>query len=175
MKLPRFFFLILMTLLSVPVFSQVSKIITGQITEQGKGPMGGVTISIKGKTIASYSNPEGNFRIQAAAGDTLVFSNVGYQSLAVAILDQETINVTLSTKVSLEDEVIVIGYGTAKRGEFTGAASTINMDAMLKSPVGTFAEGLAGRAAGVQVSTQDGQPGAQSDIIIRGALFHDPV
>ncbi|MBL7734225.1 MAG: TonB-dependent receptor [Chitinophagaceae bacterium] len=137
--------------------------------ESSSAVVQGASIAVKGTNRAVTSGPDGSYRIQAANSETLVFSYVGFQTFEVRVGDKENINVTLSKKTSSMDEVVVVGYGTVKKTDLTGSVSTVNMNDMLKAPVVSFAEALAGRAPGVQVSSQDGQPGVGMDIVVRGA------
>ena len=155
---------------SINVSAQDLKTIQGTVYEESSSSViQGASITVKGTDRAVTSGANGSYRIQAASSETLVFSYVGFQTLEVRVGDMASINVTLSTKTSSMDEVVVIGYGTVKKIDLTGSVATVNMDDMLKAPVSSFSEALAGRVPGVQVSSEDGQPGVGMDIVIRGA------
>src|SRR5690606_13052264 len=100
----------------------------------------------------------------------LVFSAVGYLSQELKVDNNTNIQITLIKESSSLDEVVVIGYGTVKRGDLTGAVGEVNVNDLTKAPVASFDQALAGRVAGVQVSAaEDGQPGQGMNIVIRGA------
>ncbi|MET3115684.1 TonB-linked SusC/RagA family outer membrane protein [Pedobacter sp. CG_S7] len=142
-------------------------VIKGKVTDSSGTSMSGVSISIKGGS-GTYSDQNGNFSIKADADAILVFSYMGFIRQEVSIGKNSFINVKLIAEVSDLNEVIVVGYGTVKKSDLTGSVDKVNMKDALKAPVRSFAEFLAGRVAGVQVSSTDGQPGAGVNIVIRG-------
>src|SRR5690606_37736621 len=99
----------------------------------------------------------------------LVFSFVGYVTKEVAVGNQTTIDVQMEVDAKSLEELVVVGYGTVKKSDLTGSVSTLQVSDMIKAPVGNFADALAGRAAGVRVFSNDGQPGGGVNIMIRGA------
>ncbi len=102
------------------------------------------------------------------AQGTLVFSYVGYLPVERAIKGHTLLNATLKANPQSLEEVVVVGYGEVKRGDLTGSVGSVNMEDLNKAPVKSFDDALAGRVAGVQVSSPDGQPGASPNIVIRG-------
>ncbi|GAA4432819.1 TonB-dependent receptor [Ravibacter arvi] len=139
------------------------------IDEKGEG-MPGVTILVKGKSNGTATNPDGTYTIEVPSpNDILVFSFVGYLTKEITVGSQSTINVQLEADSKALDELVVVGYGTVKKSDLTGSVSTLQVSDMVKAPVGNFADALAGRAAGVRVMSNDGQPGGGVEIMIRGA------
>lgn len=164
-----FVMLILLVLgLSGPVLSQESKLIKGTIFEDGQ-PLPGVTIRVKGTAVGTTNLANGNYSIQAKSTDVLIFAFLGMKTQEVLVGSRTTINVTMQQESSTLSEVVVIGYGSVAKPDLTGSVGVVNIADMNKAPVGSFAEALAGRVAGVQVSASDGQPGGGINIVIRGA------
>jgi len=131
--------------------------------------LNGVTVQVKGSRSATTTDPAGNYKLTGVtSGSSLVFSFVGYKSQTVPVSGRNRIDITLQATASSLDEVVVIGYGTVKKKDLTGSVGIVSVKDMAKAPVGSFAEALAGRVAGVQVNSVDGQPGAGINITIRG-------
>lgn len=169
-------FLIYLFFLVLPstIYSQTSNAgrtqISGVVKEDSGEPVIGARVLEKGTTTSgTITDVNGRFSLNVPHNAVLVVSSIGFLPQEIALTGRSSLDIILVRDTKALDEVVVIGYGTAKKSEFTGAASIIDMNEMLKTPISSFAEGLAGRASGVQVTTQDGQPGTQSDIIIRGA------
>jgi len=146
-----------------------NKPVTGVVTDQQGGPIPGTTIMVKNTKTTAQTDLNGRYQIQAAPTDQLVFNYLGYVSQTITIGAKSIINVTLRESSTTLNDVVVMGYGTTKRKDLTGAVGSVNMKDLEKAPVKSFDQALAGRVAGVQVSTSDGQPGATATIVIRGA------
>ncbi|HET7899103.1 MAG TPA: carboxypeptidase-like regulatory domain-containing protein, partial [Flavisolibacter sp.] len=114
--------LLLLVCRPLPAQQTISGIVTG--TEGA--PLPGVTIAIQGSTVAVFSAADGRFAVVAQKGDVLVFSSVGREKTAVKIVDQHFLSVTLSTDVKSLDEVLLVGYGTARKKDVTGAVTKIS-------------------------------------------------
>ena len=133
-------------------------------------PLNGVTVQVKGSTRATTTDPAGNYKLTGVtSGSSLVFSFVGYKSQTVPVSGRNKIDINLQTAASSLDQVVVIGYGSVKKIDLTGSVGYVNVGDIAKAPVSSFAEALAGRVAGVQVNSSDGQPGGGINIMIRGA------
>lgn len=149
--------------------AQAPPVVTGRVVEAGTNSvMKGVTVSVKNSTRKTYTGDDGRYSINAGPDDVLVFTFISMERVEEKIAGRQVINVTMVPKEESLGEVVVIGYNTVKRGDLTGAVGQANVKDMAKAPVGSFAEALAGRVAGVQVSSVDGQPGAGVNIIVRG-------
>ena len=146
------------------------KTISGQVTDATDGSgLPGVNILVKGTTIGTVTDLDGNYRLSVPDGtDTLAFSSVGYVTQNIAIGDQTEINVQLSTDVETLSEVVVVGYGTQRKSDLTGAVSQVSGEQLQTVPSQSPVQGLQGRVAGVQVTSSSGAPGAAPFVRIRG-------
>lgn len=150
--------------------SAQQKTISGKITDATTGqPVIGSTVTIKGSTTGTQTNADGNFTIDApASAKNLLISSVGYESQDIPINGRNQITVSLRTSNSTLNEVVVVGYGTQKRKDLTGAVSSVTAATIAKVPVVSTEQALQGRAAGVQVTNNDGAPGGNISVLIRG-------
>lgn len=140
------------------------------IIKNGKGePLASVTISNKAKGINTASNEKGEFEINAEVGDVLEFSSVGYSMQQVKIsAATDVLNITLEIAV-VEEQLVVVGYGTQRRSDLTGSVATLSAKAYKDQPVVNASSALQGRVAGVAVTNNSGAPGGGVKIRIRGA------
>lgn len=143
--------------------------VTGRVKDVTGENLIGVTVRVKDGTVGTVTDAEGKFNIQAPNSQAvLVFSYVGYQPIEREIKGNTLLNVTLKGDAQSLEEVVVVGYGEVKRGDLTGSVGSVNVEDLNKAPVKSFDDALAGRVAGVQVASPDGQPGASPNIVIRG-------
>ncbi|MES3017267.1 MAG: TonB-dependent receptor [Bacteroidota bacterium] len=154
--------------LPVQVLSQNLKTVSGRVTDAGD-PLPGATVKVKGSTRGTTTLQNGTFTIQASNNETLVIGFLGMKTQEVVVGTRTSINIALETETSSLNEVVVVGYGTVRKPDLTGSVAVVPVEDMTKAPVGSFADALAGRVAGVQVSATDGQPGGGVNITIRGA------
>ena len=145
-----------------------NKTVNGVVTDESSIPLTGVTVKVKGQKNATVTDKEGKFAIQANPTNSLVFSYIGFEDKSVAVNNKKVINVVMQSSTTSLDEVVVVGYGTQKKSDVTGSVGKISVKDMLRAPVRSFDEALAGRVSGVQVTSSDGQPGAGINIVIRG-------
>ncbi len=144
--------------------------ITGIVSDEQGVPIEGVSIRVKGSTAVSTTDSNGNYRISLSEGDEIiVFSSVGYVQQELSVGQSRTLHVTLKTAVSDLDEVVVVGYGTVRKGDLTGAISSVKSAVFEQSRQSSFINNIQGRVAGLQIATGTGEPGAGSKILIRGA------
>ncbi len=143
--------------------------VSGKVVDDKGEGLPGVTVLVKGTNTAAPTDIDGNYTLSAPNGSgTLVFSFVGFQMQEVPINNRSTVNVTLASDAKALDEVVVIGYGTAKRQDLTGAVTSMSAKELETIPVSSVAEAMTGRMAGVNVTTTDGAPGAEIIIRVRG-------
>lgn len=140
----------------IVIDSATNEALSGVIIQNNKTP----NVSIR-------TNASGEFKIQAGKQDVISFSFVGYSSINFMAQSLPKKIVLKSAETNI-DEVVVIGYGTVNKKDFTGALSSVNIEDVNRAPVPNVAQALAGRVAGLQVNALSGQPGEESDIIIRG-------
>lgn len=146
-----------------------NRTITGKVVDADDGlPLPGVSIKIKGTTQLTQTTGQGTFSISVPAeAQALILSYVGYTEQEVRITG-ETLNIRMVSSSKNLQDVMIIGYGTIKKENFTGSASVIKSDVLQDRPVTSFEKALQGAAAGVQVTSVSGQPGATSTVRIRG-------
>ncbi|MBB6327804.1 TonB-linked SusC/RagA family outer membrane protein [Algoriphagus iocasae] len=143
--------------------------IKGKVVDQLGVPIPGVTIVLKGTTVGTISDVEGNFSLDVPENSTLVFSFIGYEDQSLEIGNQSTVTVTLLESLSDLEEVVVVGYGTQRKVNLTGAVSAIPSEDIKNQPVGQSSMVLQGVAPGVTVTQRSGQPGSDGgNIRIRG-------
>ena len=144
--------------------------VSGTVTDPDGEPLSGVSIVVKGTNIGTTTDGEGNFSmLNVPQGSVLRFSLVGMVTKEVAApSDGSYVNVRLEKDVFTMDEVVTVGYGTAKKSDLTGSIASIKAADIKNIPANSVAEAIQGKVAGVMISKQDGRPGANSDIIIRG-------
>jgi len=144
--------------------------VTGTVTKDGTSEaLSSVTVSLKGSTTSTATNSLGQFTITVPANNSvLIFSSVGYRSSSVAVGAKTTLDITLSQESSTLNDVVVIGYGTARKKDLTGATASMAAGTLEKIPLSSAAEAMTGRLAGVSVTTTDGAPGAEIVIRVRG-------
>ncbi|WP_228530248.1 SusC/RagA family TonB-linked outer membrane protein [Tamlana sp. I1] len=156
-------------LFNITLFAQGGYTLTGQITDDKNVPITGANVIIKNTKTGTYADFDGSFTIEVKNGDILVFSTLGYSSKEVAINGQKTLSITLMEDASQLDEVVVVGYGSRKKSDITGAVSSVKTEELTAFPVLDASQALQGRAAGVDVqSNNGGEPGAPISIKIRG-------
>ena len=163
--------LLLLAGLYAPAAQAQNRAVTGKVTTvDTKEALPGVTVLLKGTTIGTGTNADGSYTLQVPAeGGTLVFSFVGYTRKEVAIAGQSTISVALTTDENSLDDVVVVGYGTQKRADVTGAVTGITAKEIEERPVNRIENALVGQMPGVYVQTTSGEPGADLVIRVRGA------
>lgn len=147
--------------------AQNSKTITGTITSTSGETLIGVNVVVKNSLIGTATDVNGRYSISAEAKDILVFSYTGYQAKEVPVGDQSTIDVTMEEASEILDEVVVVGYGTQRKEDLTGAVSVVDTEEMTKQATNDVTQMLQGRVAGVSITT-DGQPGASPSVRVRG-------
>jgi len=155
-----------MLVFSATVNAQIT--VSGTVSD-GSGPIPGVNIIVKGTKTSTVSNFDGTYTLTAIpTSSTLVFSFIGYKPYEIAVNNKTKIDALLEENLNDLKEVVVIGYGTAKRADLTGAISSISSSAVTQSVSTTIDQVLQGRAAGVQIQQNSGTPGGSSSVRIRG-------
>lgn len=161
--------IMLLLILSTNIaFSQQTSI-TGKIVDVKGISLPSVSVQIKDTKIGTSADSDGRFSIKAIKGQILVFKYIGYNSKEFVIGDQNIINITLIEDDSQLDEVVVIGYGTQKRGNVSGAQSTFKADKLNERAVTRVDQALVGQLAGVSVKQTSGVPGKAFSVNVRGS------
>lgn len=151
------------------VLSAQEVTVTGVVTDASTNEaMIGATVTVKGTTQGTISDIEGKYSLTTEKGATLVFSSVGYETTEIMVGDETTIDLILNTSFEELEEIVVIGYGSVRKKDVTGAVTSVKSDdfnvGTTTSPQGL----LQGKAAGVLITASSGDPGAGSNIRIRG-------
>jgi TonB-linked SusC/RagA family outer membrane protein len=145
----------------------LKELIKGKITDESGLPLESVTIKVNGSTIMTKTDNNGEFSIDVPESSTLLISSVGYETINIKANGKSLLNIVLKKENNALTEVVVVGYGTQKRKNLTGSVSTVKMSEVNNANSTNFAQGLAGRAAGVNVVQTSGQPGAGVSVQIR--------
>ena len=155
----------------IPIFLFAqTRTIRGTVTDD-KGPLSGVSVLVKGTNNGTQTDAAGNFKLTVAGASgkvVLTFSYLGYKKTEITTDGEKNVELKLSPEENSLEDVVVIGYGTAKRKDLTGSVSSVGTKDLKDIPVNSVAEALAGRLAGVQVTTTEGSPGAEIMVKVRG-------
>lgn len=142
--------------------------ITGSVQDDA-GPLIGVTVRVLGTSTGTTTDLDGNYLIRAEKGDVLEFTYVGMTPVEQTVGDEKTINITMEPDVNVIDEVVVVGYGSQKKSDLTGAVVRVTEEDFVKGANTSALQLLNGRASGVHISQSSSAPGGAIDIKIRGA------
>ena len=160
-------FLLLMLL--VPSLALAQSTTSGTVSELENGfPLPGVNVTIKGSSSGTTTNFDGKYQLTVSNGDVLVFSYVGYTSQEVIIAGQTVLDIQLSEDASALDEIVLIGYGSVKKEDLTGAVDLITAKDFNQGPIVSAQQLISGKIAGVSVTSGSGAPGDGQTIRIRG-------
>ncbi len=165
----RILFLFLVAFLACTAGFAQTKQITGKIVaNENDSSLKGVTVRVKGAATSTITNTDGSFTINAPANATLIISTIGYATQEIAVNNRTNVSIRLVSEAMALQQVVVIGYGTVKRQDVTGAISSVTAEQIAKVPVTTLDQALQGRSAGVEVTNNDGAPGGGVQVQIRG-------
>lgn len=147
---------------------QQSRTVKGIITDETGEPMIGVTVRVKGSKTAAVTDMDGKFSIAAGAGDQLEVSYIGYATQTVSASNTQ-LNIQMKPDSATElDDVVVIGYGTMKRRDLTGAVTSVKAEDITMTPASNPIEALQGKVAGLDITKSSGQAGASISMQLRG-------
>ncbi|MEO5564717.1 MAG: SusC/RagA family TonB-linked outer membrane protein, partial [Chitinophagaceae bacterium] len=159
----------LLLLISLTSFSQNNFRVKGKVADETGKPLESVTVQVKGTSTATTTRADGAFELDVPSStSTLVFTSVGFGEREVAIGGQSDISVTMASMASSLEDVVVVGYGTRKRTDVTGAVSSINSDKIRSIPTTNVTQVLQGRIAGIEATQSSFRPGSGARIRIRG-------
>lgn len=166
--LRRVYSTFLLSMFCVLAFAQ-GKQITGVIKDGTGEPMIGVNVLVKGTTNGTITDFDGKFAISDVKNsDVLTITYVGYVQQSIPVGNQTSFNIILKEDTETLDEVVVIGYGTVKKRDLTGSVASVSNETLTANPVSDVSQALQGKLAGVSVTSQDGRPGAEVSIRVRG-------
>lgn len=165
MKFKKLFFFVIYVIGLNLTYAQTNTI--SGIVSDNSGPLPGVTVLIKGTNKGAETDFDGKYSIIAKQGDVLVFSFVGMTSKSITVSSSNVINVKLESDNVL-NEVVVVAYGSAKKETITSAVTQVDAKQIEARPTGSLAQALQAQSPGLNISTGNGQPGANSTILLRG-------
>ncbi len=151
----------------LPMDVQQTKKITGTVSD-AMGPVIGASVLVKGTSTGVATDFDGNFSLNVPSGATLVVSYIGYVTKEIKVGSQNVYNITLEEDKKMLDEVVVVGYGTMKKSDISGASVSLGESAVKGSIITSLDQSLQGRAAGVTAVSTSGAPGSSSSIRVRG-------
>ncbi|GAA4301441.1 SusC/RagA family TonB-linked outer membrane protein [Aestuariibaculum suncheonense] len=162
--------MIFLLLLNFPILSfGQEKVITGQVVSEGDNiPLPGATVIVKGTQRGATTDFDGNYSIEAKAGDVLVVTYVGFTASEITVASTAVINVVLKADVAMLNEVVITGYGQQTRTTLTTSVSKLDTEILETSTRSNAATALQGTIAGLRVTNTTGQPGATPSIVLRG-------
>jgi iron complex outermembrane receptor protein len=168
-KRTRMFLLLCIWVLSAINIMAQNIQVNGKVTDQTTGePIPGVNVVIKSTKQGTVTDVDGQYRISAPKGSTLVFTFVGYIPEEINVENEQPINVLLVPDITKLSEVVVIGYGTQRKGDLTGAISNVNSKDFNKGNISSPEQLINGKISGVQIMSNNGSPTSGSSIRIRG-------
>ncbi|MBX3240912.1 MAG: TonB-dependent receptor [Chitinophagaceae bacterium] len=150
-------------------YAQTNITVKGLITGDDGSPVANATIAVKGRPGGAAADNEGRFEITAPSNGTLVISAVNFETQEIDINNRQTINVTLVNVSTIQEEIVVVGYGTQRKEAITGSVASISGNMMREVPAPNIAQGLQGRLPGVEMTQNSTRPGATMQVRIRGA------
>ncbi len=165
-KISQFFLVMFSLVLSVTAMAQ--NVITGKVTDAKDGsPAAGVTVTVRGTTTASKTGIDGIFKITAPANATLVFTSIGFLVQQVPVAGKTNLDVSLVQGNQQLNEVVVVAYGSRRRGDLTGSVTSVSAKDFQKGNIASSEQLLVGKVPGLEVTTGGGSAGGGSKIRIR--------
>ena len=153
----------------LPSTNQNGKRLTGQVIGQDGEPLIGVNVVVKGTTIGSMTDMDGRYVLENVPSNAIVeFSYIGYLQQSINVGNKSSLDITLAEDTQKLDEVVVVGYGSFKKSDLTGAISQIKGEEISALPLRSASDALQGKVAGVTITANSGSPGSLGDVRIRG-------
>ncbi|MEN8804737.1 MAG: SusC/RagA family TonB-linked outer membrane protein, partial [Wenyingzhuangia sp.] len=169
MKLKKSITLIALLFFNLALFAQENYNLSGTVLSQSdNSPIPGVNVIIKGSSIGSISDFDGNYQLSVKKGDVIVLSYLGFKTKEISISGQNNLTSVLQEDASALEEVVVVGYGTQKKSTITGAISKVTNEKLDQVAVSRVDEALIGQVSGVNIQTTNAEAGAAPKITIRG-------
>ncbi len=151
-----------------PAAAQQKRIMSGTVADAAGEPIIGANITVKGTAAGTVTDLDGRFSLEVPAGGMLLVSYIGYLTKEVPVGNLSQLSIRLTEDTRRLDEVVVVGYGVQKKSDLTGAVANVKAEKLMERPATTVEQALAGRVAGVNISTNSGRPGGRTSIQIRG-------
>ena len=165
----KLFFLLAGFVLFIGTLQAQNRTLSGKVTDEKGAGVAGVSITVKGSTAGTTSGSDGSYSFTApATSKILVFTSVSFTKEEVAINGKTSIDISLKVDDKLLEEVVVTGYSSQKKSQFTGAATVLSNKVVDGTPLAAFDQALQGRVPGMVVNSGSGQPGASANVTIRG-------
>jgi len=161
--------LILIGLVCFSAATYAQKQVSGKVIDESGMTLPGVNVMEKGTTNGTISDMDGNYSLTVGNNATLVFSYIGYDNVEIPVANGTSFNVTLKENATEIDEVVVVGYGTMKKSDVSGSSISVGAEDIEGFVGAGIDQALQGKAAGVQVTANSGQPGGGMQVQIRGA------
>lgn len=149
-------------------FGVSAQTVKGTVKDASGEPVIGATVQEQGTKNVAVTDLDGNFSIKLSGGQQLQFSYIGMKTQTVDAKGKSVVNVTLEDEATALDDLVVIGYGTVKKRDLTGAVTSVSAEDIGQIPVSNVSEALTGKMAGVNITTTEGSPDADIKIRVRG-------
>ncbi|SDL74261.1 SusC/RagA family TonB-linked outer membrane protein [Kriegella aquimaris] len=149
-------------------FNAILGQVTGTVTDGSGVPLPGASIVVKGTTVGTVADFDGNYAINVDANGVLIYSYIGFKPMEIAVNGRSTVNASLETDTGLLDEVVVVGYGTQKKGEVTAAIASVQAEQLGIVQTSSTIDAVKGQISGVDIQSGGGRPGQTSSVRIRG-------
>ncbi len=155
--------------ISITSLQAQNKQVKGIVNDDKGDPLIGVAVTLKGSTLGTQTNVNGEFTLNVPTNNAVLqFKYIGYKAREVAIGSQTSLNVVLDIETTMLNEVVAIGYGTVKRKDLTGAVASVSAEVIAAAPVSSALEAIAGRVAGLNITSTEGSPEAEINVRVRG-------
>ena len=166
MKIRLLLFLFVSSTLTI--YSQQNQVSGTVLSSEDNLPIVGANVLLKGQNSGTSTDFDGNYQISAEKGDVLLFSYIGFETQEVILADQKSIQIVLTPNTAALEEIVVVGYGTQRKKEVTGAVTVVGSEAIEKLNPQRVEQALQGQVAGVNITSSSGSPGSGANIRIRG-------
>ncbi|PVH27095.1 SusC/RagA family TonB-linked outer membrane protein [Sphingobacterium corticibacter] len=165
----RFHYVLFLLLLNIGmVFGQEQKSLTGQVVDEAGNPVQGATISLSNSPEKISSNRDGQFSLRYTTGARMTVNSVGHVEFTQTLTEQTSLTVRLQTSSEELEQVVVVGYGTQRRGETTGSVASVKSESFNQGAVIDAGQLIQGKVAGLRITTPSGNPNGNTQINLRG-------
>ncbi|RTY86253.1 SusC/RagA family TonB-linked outer membrane protein [Flavobacterium sp. RSP15] len=166
MKKIKFLMLFLLMVFSVDSWAQTE--VTGVVLDDANSPIPGVNVLVKGNKQGIVTDFDGRFNIKASVSDVLVFSYIGFETQSVILKNYNKLNIKLQSSALQLDDLVVVGYGSKRKSDVTGAVTSVKSDQFNRGIVTSPEQLIQGKVSGVNITSASGEPGSNQTISIRG-------